>query len=77
MTAPAPVPTLIVIRGNSGSGKTTAAHEVRWRYGRGCALVEQDYLRRIVLREHDIAGMGAVAPGFILVGPGRSARGAG
>jgi hypothetical protein len=27
--------------------------------------VEQDYLRRIVLREHDIAGMGAVAPGFI------------
>jgi adenylate kinase family enzyme len=58
------LPTLIVIRGNSGSGKTTAAHEVRRRYGRGCALVEQDYLRRTVLREHDRAE-GAVAPGFI------------
>jgi adenylate kinase family enzyme len=56
--------TLIVIRGNSGSGKTTAAHVIRRRYGRGCALVEQDYLRRIVLREHDGAE-GAVAPGLI------------
>jgi adenylate kinase family enzyme len=56
-------PTLVVIRGNSGSGKTTAAREVRRRYGRGCALVEQDYLRRIVLREHDVSGMGA--PEFI------------
>ena len=44
---------LIVIRGNSGSGKTTVAREVRLRYGRGCALVEQDYLRRILLREHE------------------------
>ncbi|MFI6078367.1 AAA family ATPase [Actinoplanes sp. NPDC051343] len=60
-----PAPTLIVIRGNSGSGKTTAAHGVRRRYGRGCALVEQDYLRRIVLREHDVTDMGAVAPEFI------------
>jgi adenylate kinase family enzyme len=58
-------PTLVVIRGNSGSGKTTTAHEVRRRYGRGCALVEQDYLRRIVLREHDPGGPGALAPGFI------------
>ena len=48
---------LIVIRGNSGSGKTSVAREVRQRYGRGCALVEQDYLRRIVLREHDSAGL--------------------
>jgi predicted ABC-type ATPase len=58
-------PTLVVIRGNSGSGKTTAAHEVRRRYGRGCALVEQDYLRRIVLREHDESEMEPVAPRFI------------
>ena len=55
-------PTLVVIRGNSGSGKTTAGREVRRRYGRGCALIEQDYLRRIVLREHDIGG---IAPVFI------------
>jgi predicted kinase len=58
-------PTLIVIRGNSGSGKTTAAREVRRRYGRGCALVEQDCLRRVVLREHDYAEIGPVAPGFV------------
>jgi predicted kinase len=54
---------LIVIRGNSGSGKTSIAREVRRRHGRGCALVEQDYLRRIVLRERDVAG--GVAPGLI------------
>jgi hypothetical protein len=48
-----PSTTLIVIRGNSGSGKSTIARELRLRYGRGCALVEQDYLRRIVLRERD------------------------
>jgi predicted kinase len=57
-------PTLVVIRGNSASGKTTTARAVRARYGRGCALVEQDQLRRIVLREHDEAG--GVAPAFIV-----------
>src|SRR5215510_2150387 len=45
--------TLIVVRGNSGSGKSTIARAVRDRYGRGCALIEQDYLRRTILREHD------------------------
>lgn len=57
--------TLVVIRGNSGSGKTTTAREVRRRYGRGCALLEQDHLRRIILREHGGSTMGPVAPGFI------------
>jgi uridine kinase len=33
-------PMLVVIRGNSGSGKTTTAREVRRRYDRGCALIE-------------------------------------
>jgi hypothetical protein len=37
---------LVVLRGNSGSGKSSAAAEVRARYGRGIALVGQDYLRR-------------------------------
>lgn len=46
---------LIVLRGNSGSGKSTIARTVRDRYGRGLALIEQDYLRRIVLRELDTA----------------------
>lgn len=55
--------TLVVIRGNSGSGKSTVGREVQQRYGRGCALVEQDYLRRVVLRERDRPG--GLAPGLI------------
>jgi hypothetical protein len=47
---------LIVLRGNSGSGKSSVAAEVRARYGHGIALVGQDYLRRVVLRERDIPG---------------------
>ncbi|WP_432901511.1 AAA family ATPase [Micromonospora matsumotoense] len=58
-------PTLVIIRGNSGSGKTTAAREARRRYGRGAALLEQDYLRRTLLREHDSAHINPVAPAFI------------
>ncbi len=54
---------LIVIRGNSGSGKSTIAHELRRRCGRSWALVEQDYLRRIVLWEHDKPG--GLAPALI------------
>jgi predicted kinase len=55
--------TLVVIRGNSGSGKSSIARAVRLQYGRGCALVEQDYLRRIILKERDEAG--GLAPQFI------------
>jgi adenylate kinase family enzyme len=55
----------VIIRGNSGSGKTTTAREVRRRYGRGCALLEQDYLRRVVLREHDDSDISPLAPTFI------------
>jgi predicted kinase len=54
---------LIVLRGNSGSGKSTVARAVRERYGRGCALVEQDYLRRVVLKERDVEG--GIAPDLI------------
>lgn len=56
---------LIVIRGNSGSGKSSVAREVRRRYGRGCALVEQDYLRRVLLREHDSTATAGLAPKLI------------
>jgi predicted kinase len=47
---------LVVIRGNSGSGKSSIARQLQARHGRGCAWVEQDYLRRIVLRERDKPG---------------------
>ncbi|RLP99584.1 kinase [Micromonospora sp. CV4] len=54
---------LVCVRGNSGSGKSSIARELRRRHGRGCALVEQDYLRRIVLRERDRPG--GLAPALI------------
>ncbi|MFG2013326.1 kinase [Micromonospora sp. NPDC048868] len=52
---------LVCVRGNSGSGKSSIARELRRRHGRGCALVEQDYLRRIVLGERDKPGGAAPA----------------
>lgn len=50
---------LIVIRGNSGSGKSTVARLVRERARSGAkiAVVEQDYLRRIVLKEKENEGI--------------------
>ena len=49
---------LVVIRGNSGSGKTTIAKELRQRLGDGLSdntiLVQQDVLRRDMLRERDM-----------------------
>jgi predicted kinase len=47
---------LIVLRGNSASGKTSVATGIRNRYGRGIAIVSQDNLRRTVLRERDTPG---------------------
>lgn len=48
---------LIIIRGNSGSGKTTVAKEIRNRIGDGLSddtmLIQQDVLRRDMLRERD------------------------
>ncbi|HEU5121961.1 MAG TPA: AAA family ATPase [Candidatus Saccharimonadales bacterium] len=47
---------LIILRGNSGSGKSSVAHELRMRMGYGTAVVEQDYIRRELLREQDKPG---------------------
>ena len=57
---------LIVLRGNSASGKSTVAASLRDRFGRGLALVAQDNLRRQVLRERDRPG---AAPPSETVGP--------
>lgn len=46
-------PKLIILRGNSGSGKSSIARELRLKMGYGTALVEQDYIRRILLRERE------------------------
>lgn len=47
---------LVVLRGNSASGKSSVAAMIRQRFGRGLALVGQDNLRRVVLRERDRPG---------------------
>ncbi|MCK9870302.1 AAA family ATPase [Nocardiopsis dassonvillei] len=50
-------PRLVVLRGNSGSGKSTVAAAVRKAYGRrGMAVVGQDVVRRDVLKEKDRPG---------------------
>lgn len=48
-------PHLIVLRGNSASGKSTVASELQRNLGAGTANIGQDHFRRVVLREHDIA----------------------
>jgi chloramphenicol 3-O-phosphotransferase len=47
---------LVIIRGNSASGKSTVAAALREQFGRGLAVVGQDHLRRVVLRERDVPG---------------------
>ncbi|MGW5618268.1 AAA family ATPase [Streptomyces sp. NPDC003877] len=47
---------LVVLRGNSASGKSSVAAGLRERFGRGLAVVAQDNLRRVVLRERDRPG---------------------
>jgi hypothetical protein len=48
---------LIILRGNSGSGKSSTAAQIRRRHGRrDLAIVGQDNLRRDVLRESDGPG---------------------
>ncbi|MEW1865631.1 kinase [Streptomyces sp. NPDC088194] len=47
---------LVVVRGNSASGKSSVAAGLRAGFGRGLAIVGQDNLRRTVLREWDRPG---------------------
>lgn len=47
---------LIIIRGNSGSGKTTTAKRLQNHLGRGTLLVSQDVVRREMLKVHDREG---------------------
>ncbi|GAT68893.1 kinase [Planomonospora sphaerica] len=47
---------LIVLRGNSASGKSAVAARLRACYGRGLAVVGQDVVRREILKEPDVPG---------------------
>ena len=44
---------LIVLRGNSGSGKTTIAKELQNKFGRNTMLISQDVIRRDMLKVKD------------------------
>lgn len=46
---------LVILRGNSGSGKTTIAHRLRAQVP-DLAIVSQDVIRREILRAPDVAG---------------------
>ncbi|MGC4940894.1 kinase [Kribbella sp. DT2] len=48
------MPALVVLRGNSASGKSALALELQRALGPGTANVGQDHLRRVILREHDV-----------------------
>ena len=43
--------TLVIIRGNSGSGKTSLAKKLQEYYGRKTLLISQDIVRRDMLKE--------------------------
>ncbi|TKD69388.1 kinase [Pseudalkalibacillus hwajinpoensis] len=47
---------LIILRGNSGSGKTTIAKSLQDHLGQGTLLVSQDVVRRDMLKVHDRDG---------------------
>lgn len=44
---------LIILRGNSGSGKTTIAKELQKKFGRNTMLISQDVIRRDMLKVKD------------------------
>ena len=44
---------IILIRGNSGSGKTITANEIHDILGEGTLLISQDYIRRTMLKVKD------------------------
>jgi predicted kinase len=44
---------LIILRGNSGSGKTTIAKELQSKFGRNTMIISQDVIRRDMLKVKD------------------------
>ena len=52
---------LVIIRGNSGSGKSSLAGKLQTHYGRGTLLISQDTVRRDTLKEK-------VEPGNLSIG---------
>lgn len=44
---------IIILRGNSGSGKTTTGKSLQMKFGHGTMLISQDVVRREMLFVHD------------------------
>ena len=56
------MPTLVIIRGNSGSGKTSMADALQAHFGVvHCLVIHQDQVRREMLHANDHVGTPAVA----------------
>lgn len=56
------MPTLVIIRGNSGSGKTSMADALQAHFGTDhCLVIHQDQVRRELLHANDRIGTPAVA----------------
>lgn len=62
---------IIILRGNSGSGKTTIARQLQKQLGRGTLLVSQDVVRREMLYIRDEPENMAIGLLVELVGYGR------
>jgi len=54
------MPKLIILRGNSGSGKTTVAKMLQRHFGRNTLMIPQDTVRREMLWAHDGSGTPAL-----------------
>lgn len=52
---------LIILRGNSGSGKSSTAKLIQRKFGRGTLVIAQDTVRREMLWVKDEAGTKAVS----------------
>ena len=52
---------LIILRGNSGSGKTTVARALQRKFGRNTMVISQDTIRREMLWVRDYEGNPAIA----------------
>ena len=63
---------LVVLRGNSGSGKTTTARELQRVLGPTALLISQDVVRREILHAPDTAGTPAIAVMAELIAWGRA-----
>jgi len=63
---------LIVLRGNSGSGKTATARELQRVLGSTALLISQDVVRRKILHAPDTAGTPAIAVIAELIAWGRA-----